>query len=871
MAFPVFISYARSTSRKYAKALYHALEGTNAAAFLDDPLIEFGDEFPQVLVDALFGSRVVVIFADDAYFESWYCKWELRAILEPFVAQALDSSEEATQGALTHIVWARPPVGRTPEQHLPPLLEVRHWPSAEETAELKKLVEQRLEASTLSLAERLRAVARLDSMREVLHRRVLLKKEQPHAHAPCFPRNLPISRGDAFIGREKELWLIDFLLSDSGGAPVALEGGPGMGKSQLALEYFHGVRPARFPGGRFWVGADVSSDALILQWYGILRELRPDAPDLEVLQRGDVRANLESLLGRAFSEAAESGPILFVVDNLPEPSPGEPVLPLSTWCPVPGLVALLVTSRYRYSVSNVSVHPLPVGALGPKAAVELLTFRLELAGIRRTELDDEQWRHISMRVGYLPLALDLLRGAMAARRLSLAELLERIEAASPPAGGASSALGAVAPDVFKAFEISYNCLPDEAKRMARVLARLAPEPIPERLWKAFGPEMASGEVRSALVMHSFISPGGGDGSVRMLGGMHRLLAEFLCGCSTGQEAAEEEERVYRALESVFDGPVADPKERAEKDACVTHAEWLVLRTDASGWVGETSAFWAFAGSFNVFLFDRGFWPQARVVGERILVAANGIFSGSHPVTLSAMGNLAVTLKALGEAREARRLEEEVLEGRREVLGARHPDTLSAMGNLAVTLVALGHWDKARALLEAALAQMRIVLGESHPDTCRAQANLDAMSQIPAFIAQQGGGDCEDARLLWKERSRTQGRSHPETLSAARNLACKLKERGQLHEARLLLEEVLECKRARLGDTHPEVLAAMGELADACQSLGLISQSRELRDTIRASCPPVRPSPGKSTRISLRAWLFVVACAALVTYLIARFA
>ena len=53
-----------------------------------------------------------------------------------------------------------------------------------------------------------------------------------------------------------------------------------------------------------------------------------------------------------------------------------------------------------------------------------------------------------------------------------------------------------------------------------------------------------------------------------------------------------------------------------------------------------------------------------------------------------MNNLAWTLKAQGELAGARKLEERALEAMVRLLGQEHPDTLTAMNNLAQTLKAL---------------------------------------------------------------------------------------------------------------------------------------------------------------------------------------
>jgi hypothetical protein len=61
MVHPVFLSYARATSRPYAEALHREL---GDLAFLDTSDIDTGEQFPFVIVDALLGARVVVVFMD---------------------------------------------------------------------------------------------------------------------------------------------------------------------------------------------------------------------------------------------------------------------------------------------------------------------------------------------------------------------------------------------------------------------------------------------------------------------------------------------------------------------------------------------------------------------------------------------------------------------------------------------------------------------------------------------------------------------------------------------------------------------------------------------------------------------------------------
>ncbi|UOX88783.1 tetratricopeptide repeat protein [Amycolatopsis sp. FBCC-B4732] len=55
----------------------------------------------------------------------------------------------------------------------------------------------------------------------------------------------------------------------------------------------------------------------------------------------------------------------------------------------------------------------------------------------------------------------------------------------------------------------------------------------------------------------------------------------------------------------------------------------------------------------------------------------------------------------------------------------HPSTLISAGNLAISLRQLGEYQRARELDEDTLARFKRVLGEDHPDTVIAASNLAA--------------------------------------------------------------------------------------------------------------------------------------------------
>jgi hypothetical protein len=175
------------------------------------------------------------------------------------------------------------------------------------------------------------------------------------------------------------------------------------------------------------------------------------------------------------------------VDNVPEPMPGRPPKPLQHWCPALGRVTTLATSRLRLA-GDASVRSLPVDVLAPEAAVSLLTRDLD-----RNALAEADWRRLAEWVGYLPLALELLNGALSLGGLTPGELLVHLGGAgiTQELNAQIEALRNQVPagalrGITEALMVSYQRLTEPQQHAARLLARLAPEPIPVRLLDAFG-------------------------------------------------------------------------------------------------------------------------------------------------------------------------------------------------------------------------------------------------------------------------------------------------------------------------------------------------------------------------------------------------
>jgi predicted O-linked N-acetylglucosamine transferase (SPINDLY family) len=103
-------------------------------------------------------------------------------------------------------------------------------------------------------------------------------------------------------------------------------------------------------------------------------------------------------------------------------------------------------------------------------------------------------------------------------------------------------------------------------------------------------------------------------------------------------------------------------------------------------------------------FTNNVWCEHQVFGE------------SHPDTLAAMNNLAISLAGVGRHREALNLQTTVLEKRRRLQGPKHPHTIRAMHNLAGSMFAVGRRDEALALWKEAVPLAKEVFGKMHPST-----------------------------------------------------------------------------------------------------------------------------------------------------------
>ncbi|TDB82846.1 tetratricopeptide repeat protein [Actinomadura sp. KC216] len=204
------------------------------------------------------------------------------------------------------------------------------------------------------------------------------------------------------------------------------------------------------------------------------------------------------------------------------------------------------------------------------------------------------------------------------------------------------------------------------------------------------------------------------------------------------------------------------------------------------------------GNLAVTLRALGRWAETLPLEQRALAIAESVLGPDHPDVAIGLGNLAATYRALGRAAEAMPLERRALSVAEAALGPNHPDVATRLGNLAATHRALGRAAEALPLFERALAITENVLGPDHPDVATRLGNLAATHRAlgrptEALKLDQRALAIAEAAL---------GSDHPDVAIGLGNLAATYRDLKRAPEALAAITQAEQCALAALGTQHP---------------------------------------------------------------------
>lgn len=277
-----------------------------------------------------------------------------------------------------------------------------------------------------------------------------------HFHAATawgpVPQQLPV-RAAVFVNRAAELAALDQHAAESGPGIAVIAGGPGSGKTAIALQWAHENR-SQYRDGQLFVnlrgydpGPRPSTDA-VLEIF--LRALHVPAGQIPV--DTDAKAALyRSLLA--------DRRMLVVLDNAADADQVRPLLPGTHGC------TTIVTSRSRLAglTAREGAARLDLMVLPEEEAIALLRIA---AGPKRIDAEPGPASELALLCGHLPLALRIAGDHLATHPFAtVADLVDELA----EEGRRLEGLDGSEESVRSVFSWSYQALPEPWARAFRLL------------------------------------------------------------------------------------------------------------------------------------------------------------------------------------------------------------------------------------------------------------------------------------------------------------------------------------------------------------------------------------------------------------------
>jgi tetratricopeptide (TPR) repeat protein len=628
---------------------------------------------------------------------------------------------------------------------------------------------------------------------------------RPTVWAPDLP-----GQNQFFTGRDEILRELRGRLTTDTAAlvPYLLHGVPGVGKSQLAVEYAY-----RFGSDYdivWWVPAGKPSTA------------RKAMADLAVrLDLGGTLTEPGELI-RAVKDALRTGyqRWLLIFDNASKPDEIMPVMPSGT-----SYGHVLVTSRDQ--TWNRHANALAVDVYSRKESIDFLRRR----GPSLSVADAER---LAGQLGDMPLALEHAASWLSTTRMALDDYLSLLSKHTAEVLGAG--LDSEQASAVATWAISMTHLREaspEAATLLELCAFFGPDPVSLNFIASAPADAVPGELRDALR-----SPGrrvkilqaiGSYSLARVSEGLdrepslqsHRLVQAVTRDLLTPEQRAAYRRSAYAILAAAIPGDPKLPANWPRYDALLPH----VISSEAIS--DPDPGLRALVMNETNMLNLRGEYRSALDILAAAIPAWSAVLDEVDHELVDARREQAKALRGLGRHREALAVAKAGYELARERLGQDHPDTLRQIGGLAGTYRRLGDFAVARGLEEFAVDVLTREGGADDPETLRHAHNLAVDHRMAGEFAQA----LEIDRHGTETFQRILGPDAYSTLYAVNNMARDLRELGQYYEALALQEQTYSRYREVFGPDSPDTLRAMKNLAVTRRKAGRYEDAAELAEDV----------------------------------------
>jgi len=197
------------------------------------------------------------------------------------------------------------------------------------------------------------------------------------------------------------------------------------------------------------------------------------------------------------------------------------------------------------------------------------------------------------------------------------------------------------------------------------------------------------------------------------------------------------------------------------------------------------------------LIDLSRYDEAEQPARRVLEQSQMHFGTEHPLTLNAIGNLALLASERGRFDEAIQLHEQLYNTRRRLFGSEHETTLTSLHNIAAEENLAGRPERALERYAEAVRIQTARYGVDYPATIQSRNGLAASRHNTGDLE----GATRDYEELIPDAVRVLGEDHSETNTIRSNFAFLLREIGRIDEALDLMELVYASSLRTLGPSH----------------------------------------------------------------------
>ncbi|NEQ68294.1 MAG: tetratricopeptide repeat protein [Symploca sp. SIO2D2] len=619
------------------------------------------------------------------------------------------------------------------------------------------------------------------------------------------PNNLHRSGVEKFVGRDEVLVKLHQQLQEGEQVAIsAVAGMGGIGKTELALQYAWRHRQ-EYGGGIGWFAGDrVATEIINFTQIYLKLKIRDDL---------DLRGQVNYCWQYWFSSPLIDGnqeKVLVVIDNVTSYQEVKDFLP-----PANSQFRVLLTTRKQLGKP---VRLVPLAELDEAAALELLKSLTEVA---RIEAELEDAKELCRRLGYLPLALELVGRYLDQRKsLSLAEMLARLakkglthKSLDETKDEMTAKLG-----VKAAFELSWDALDakPEAQQLGCFLSLFAAASIPWDLVEKGLPEWDTEDLEDARVdleeLHLFQSSQ-----------LHPLIREFFSYKREESGEVEEMKRGFVAamvvvaeeipyeitLELVknFQPAIPHLKEVARELLKFVTDDDLLTPCNGLGW----------------FYQGQGLYELAEHWLKECKTLAETCLGKEHPDFVHSLNNLALLYESQGRYTEAEPLYKEAIDIHKQSSPENHPSLATHLNNLALLYESQGRYTEAEPLYKEAIDIHKQSSPENHPSLATHLNNLAGLYYFQ--------GQYTEAEPLYKDaidiHKQSLPENHPSLATQLNNLALLYESQGRYTEAEPLYKDAIDIHKQSLSENHPQLATDFNNLAALYQSQGRYTEAEPL--------------------------------------------